>query len=242
MRLTDAQALVSTAKASANNGISAAVANAQMRQTYQMLQTEIQSLQETVDTSASELQTMVKAAALLSSVSEENTNQILNSIIEVINKALAVLFPNDPKTVDITRSLYRETHPHYNLVLKTNTGVTRAFNQSGTGLAQIISFLFTTCLIDARKGRNIMVMDELLNGLHPGAKSIVANLMLALTKRTHDPFQFVCVEYSMDIGKQYEVRKGELADGLSIITPWEGMLPYYAHQAALTNDAVGGTQ
>lgn len=239
MNISGAMALVNTAKANANAGISAAVANSQMRQTYQNLQSEIQVLQEDVDLSASTLKTMVKAATLLSSVSEDCTNQILNSIVEVINKALAVLFPNDPKTVEITRSLYRETHPHYNLVLKTKSGVPRAFNQSGTGLAQIISFLFTACLIDSRNGRNIMVMDELLSGLHPGAKSIVANLMLALTKRTHDPFQFICVEYSMDIGKQYEVRKGELENGLSVVTPWEGVMPYYAQQATANNIAGG---
>ena len=239
MNITNAFALANSARTNANDGLSTVLANTRVRATYQNLQSEIAELQSKIDTDAEKLQTLVKAAALLSSVSEENTNQILNAVIDVINKALAVLFPNDPKTVEITRSLYRETHPHYNLVLKTKSGVTRAFNQSGTGLAQIISFLFTTCLIDSRKGRNIMVMDELLSGLHPGAKGIVSNLMLALSKRKHDPFQFVCVEYSMDIGKQYEVRKGELENGLSIVEPWQGVLPYYAQQATVASMAGG---
>lgn len=226
--------VLDTAQGIARDSNTLAMANSKLREAYNLIKAEIDTLSNEVSVDAKELEVMIKASAILASVSEENTNQILTAITDVINKSLGVLFPKDPKTVEITHSLYRDTHPHYTLTLKTQTGIARTFNQSGTGLAQVISFLFTACLIDARRGRKIMVMDELLNGLHPDAKALVASLMLALSTRPHDPFQFICVEYGMDIGRQYEIRKGDLPNALSVAEPWENKssIGYYAYCAS----------
>lgn len=220
MNLDSARSLYSTAVESSREGITLAMANTKLRETYTVLKAEVDSLSSEIEVGCDTLNTMVKAAKILSSVSEECTNQVLNAITDVINKALQVLFPDDPKTIEIVHTVYRDTHPQYTLILRTQNGVPRAFNQSGTGLAQVISFLFTTCLIDARKGRNIMVMDELLSGLHPDAKGIVRDIMLALSTRKNDPFQFIIVEYGVDVGKQYEVCKSGDPRGLSTVHPW----------------------
>ena len=218
--LDQAKTVLAQSNELSREGITLAMTNSKLRDTYSQLKAEVDTLSKEISDGCTTLDVMVKAATILSSVSEDCTNQVLKAITDVINKSLGVLFPDDPKT-----------HPQYTLVLRTQNGVARAFNQSGTGLAQVISFLFTACLIDARKGRNIMVMDELLNGLHPSAKGIVRDIMLALSTRPHDPFQFVIVEYGVDIGKQYEVRKSGGKDGLSTVKPWaetssEG---YYSH-------------
>lgn len=151
-----------------------------------------------------------RASSILGSVADKNTETKISAITGVINKALAILFPDGSRSIELTQKMHNNAYPHFLVTLKVEDGQTRSFKQSGTGLAQVISFLFTACLIDARGGRKVMVMDELLNGLHPDAKGIVKDLMLALC----DKFQFVIVEYGMNIGKQYEVVK---SNGVSTI-------------------------
>lgn len=221
INLNNAVAVLNNASGIANDSITLAMANSKMRVSYANLKNEIEELTKIVKTDTKTLEDMIKASAILASVSEENTRVILDNIKMTINKSLEVLFPLDPKTIDIQKSMYRDTHPHYTITLTTSNGVARTFDQSGTGLGQVISFLFTVCLIDAREGRKIMVIDELLNGLHPDAKEIVGNLMTALTRRPHNPFQFVCVEYGLDIGKQYEIKKDTAKTGLSTATVFE---------------------
>ena len=154
-----------------------------------------------------------RASSILGSVADKNTEAKISAITGVINKALAILFPDGSRSIELTQKMHNNAYPHFLVTLKVEDGQTRSFKQSGTGLAQIISFLFTACLIDSRGGRKVMVMDELLNGLHPDAKGIVKDLILALC----DKFQFIIVEYGMNIGKQYEVVKENGVSSISAI-------------------------
>lgn len=169
----------------------------------------------------------IRACLLVANTADENTKATLDKITGVINRALALLFTEEKRTVTIKPSTYRNSYPHYNVIVTTENGMVRTFKQSGTGLGQVISFLFTLCLIDVRGGRKVLIMDELLNGLHPDAKAIVKDLMLSLNKR----FQFVCVEYGLDVGREYEIKKEGAVSG---VTLYDGR--YYRDTNSRIND------
>jgi len=166
------------------------------------LEEKYKHIQLQIESKAKELDVYLRASSLIGTVSDNMVKETLGVLTEVINRALAVLFPDDPRTVRIEHKMYRNAYPHFVVVLETGVDKkVRKFSQSGSGLAQMISFLFTVSLIDTRKARRLIIMDEVLNGLHPTAKKMMRDLMLAVSKT----FQFILVEYDYDIGKQYEV-------------------------------------
>lgn len=183
------------------------------------IKSQLESIAKELEEKGKTLEDMIRAATILGNVADENTQFILTKITGVINSALAEMFKEDKRSISIKQTMYRNVYPHFVVELETEEGVKRTFKQSGTGLAQVISFLFTVCLIDARKGRKLVVMDELLNGLHPDAKVIVKNLIKVLS----DKFQFVIVEYGVDIGKQYEVVK---TNAVADVIPYQGEAYY----------------
>lgn len=175
---------------------------------------QIEQLDEECKELGVKFDTYCRASAILGSVSDQNTTTKINAITGVINKALTILFPDDTRLVELKQTMYRNVYPHYNLNLLVEDEKKRSFKSSGTGIGQVISFLFTCCLIDARGGRKILVIDELLNGLHPDAKQKVKDLMLALS----DKFQFIVVEYGMDIGKEYRLTKKNTVSTAQVYT------------------------
>lgn len=190
------------------------LANSKMK-----IHNQLEEINKELEEKGQKLEDMIRAATILGNVADENTQFILGKITGVINSALAEMFRKDKRKISIKQVMYRNVYPHFVVELETEKGVKRTFKQSGTGLAQVISFLFTVCLIDARKGRKLVVMDELLNGLHPDAKIIIKNLIRVLS----DKFQFVIVEYGVDIGKQYEVVK---TSSVADVIPYQGEAYY----------------
>lgn len=149
---------------------------------------------------------MLEAQQLLTTVSDSNTTAVLDYITGIINKTLGELFPHDTRRIYLEKTMYREQHAHINITLQGTNGVTRDLElQSGTGIRQVISFLFQLCLIEIRKGRRLLIADELLSGLHPEAKRVISDIIQIFAE---DGFQFVFVEYGLDkLGKIYLVEK-----------------------------------
>lgn len=161
---------------------------------------------------------MIEALSLLATVSEDTTNSVLSFITGVVNKALAEIFPYSTRIIRLEKTLHAGMYPHINLIMEVEDGVTRNLVlQNGTGLRQIIAFLFTITLIEVRKGRRILVMDELLTGLHSKAKGIITDIMKIFAE---DGFQFVMVEHGVDnIGKMYLIEK---PNDVATATPLDG--------------------
>ena len=157
---------------------------------------------------------MLEAQQLLATISDNNTNAVLDYVTGVINKALAEIFPYEERRIYLDRTLYRDTYAHIKVKLVCG-GIERSMElQSGNGIRQIISFLFVLSLIEIRKGRRILIMDELLNGLHDTAKGIITDIMQIFAE---EGFQFVGVEYRVNnIGKLYLVEK---PGKISTVTP-----------------------
>lgn len=153
-----------------------------------------------------QLVVMLEAQRLLATVSEDNTTAVLDYITGVINKALAELFPYDKPRIFLEKKLHAGQHAHILVRLENSEGKMRDLVlQTGTGQRQVISFLFVISLIEIRKGRRLLIMDELLSGLHPEAKTIVTDIMKIFAE---GGFQFVMVEYGVNnLGKIYLVER-----------------------------------
>lgn len=164
---------------------------------------------------------LIEAQRLLSTISEENTVRTLDYITGVINNALAEIFQGEGRQVSLDKELYRGRYAHIKVHLTTSTGAQRNLDlQTGSGVKEVISFLFTVCLIAVRGGRRFLIMDELLSGLHADAKAIIAELMGVFTE---EGFQFLMVEYGLDnhkghsFGKIYNVESDNSAVPVSIV-------------------------
>lgn len=149
---------------------------------------------------------LLNAQKLLSTVSDDNTEATLLFVSGVINKALAEIFKGDTRRIHLSRKLYGGNKPHIVVELENGKGEKLDMSiQSGTGLRQIVSVLFVICLIEVRKGRRLLILDERLSGLHSEAKRILSEIMNIFAE---GGFQFIFVEYSLNtLGKLYNIEK-----------------------------------
>lgn len=149
---------------------------------------------------------LINAQKLLSTVSDDNTEATLLFVSGVINKALAEIFKGDTRRIYLSKKLYAGSKPHIVVELENGRGERLDMSiQSGTGLRQIISVLFVICLIEVRKGRRLVILDERLSGLHKEAKRILSEIIKIFAE---GGFQFIFVEYTLnDLGKLYSVEK-----------------------------------
>lgn len=190
----------------------------QERKTALEVQGKIDALTERLSKDTATYADMLEAQQLIASVSDKNTNAILDYVMGVINKTLAELFPNDSREISLKKTIYRNAYPQITLELTGSNGHKRDLTlQSGTGLRQVISFLFVVSIIEIRKGRRLLVMDELLSGLHPSAKKVIFDIIDIFAE---DGFEFACVEYGVnDRGKIYNV---ENINGKADVNPVDG--------------------
>lgn len=185
----------------------------------QELKKRIEAMQEKLTDMRNQYCVMIEAQQLLATVSDNNTTAVLDYITGIVNKALSEIFPHDSRRIFLEKKMHNNQYAHINIKLSGTGGKTRDLTlQSGTGLRQVISFLFVLSTIEIRKGRRFMVMDEILSGLHPEAKRIVMDIMQIFAE---EGFQFMMVEYGVNnVGRIYIVEK---PDKVSTVTPLDGV-------------------
>lgn len=185
----------------------------------QELKERIEAMQKKLTDMRNQYCVMVEAQQLLATVSDNNTTAVLDYITGIVNKALSEIFPHDSRRIFLEKKMHNNQYAHINIKLSGTGGKTRDLTlQSGTGLRQVISFLFVLSTIEIRKGRRFMVMDEILSGLHPEAKRIVMDIMQIFAE---EGFQFMMVEYGVNnVGRIYIVEK---PDKVSTVTPIDGV-------------------
>lgn len=187
-------------------------------QTLEKVKAQIDELSERITSMNNQYLNMLEAQQLLATVSDENTTAVLDYITSIINKTLGELFPHDNRRIYLEKSMFGGQHPHINIKLTGTDGHTRDLQlQTGTGLRQVISFLFILSFIEVRKERRLLIMDEILSGLHPEAKRIVTDIIQIFAE---EGFQFAMVEYGVnDLGKIYLVEK---PNKVATVTPLDG--------------------
>ena len=167
---------------------------------------EIKRLQKELDTLIADWETLQEGVTLLTGVSDENIRKVLDFTSSIINKTLAEVFKSDTRKINFLFKRYREIHSHIVIQLVNGHGTVLDMNlQTGTGLKQIVSALFTICLIEIRKGRRLVIFDERFSGLHKEAKAILVEILKIFAE---GGFQFIFVEYSLNnLGKIYNIEK-----------------------------------
>ena len=172
-----------------------------------ILLAELKSLEERIKDMNQRYAVMIEAQQLLGAVSEQNTNYVLDYVTGVINKTLAEMFPYDIPRVYLEKVMHAGKYPHIRVRLLNSAGETRdLIMQCGTGQRQVISFLYVVCLIELRKCRRILLMDEILSGLHITAKKVVMDIMQIFAE---EGFQFIFIEHSgmENFGRRYIIEK-----------------------------------
>lgn len=163
---------------------------------------EFQKLDDELNT---EYKNSIEAQQLLGTVADENANRILDYTTGIINKTLSEVFPNNPDRISLERKIHGEKHPHINLKIKNPDGKERDIALGkGTGLQQIVSFLYRICLLEVTGGRKLIIQDELLSGIHPEVSKIIEDVMMIFAE---GGFQFLVVDYNLStiFGKTYQV-------------------------------------
>lgn len=143
--------------------------------TRNKLQDKVISLNKDIIDNNKKIETMVRAKQLLSVVSDDTLNATVEYITSVINKVLADIFENtgNQYTIQLHKELYRGRYTHVTLELYED-GFRRDFKiSSGMGIRQVISFLYTICLIEESGKRKFIILDEVLSNLnHEAAEAV----------------------------------------------------------------------
>ena len=129
------------------------------------------------------------AIEILRKVSDEAVSKAYGFLEQSLNTALARMFENTTRKIEIYEFTRNGQYPQLELKLHVGNGKIRSLkSDSGHGLAQIVSLLSILSLIVITGSRRILVMDEIISGLSVHNRKIVNDILWSFTEIG---FQFI---------------------------------------------------
>lgn len=159
----------------------------------QSLESTIQGLMEENEENKEAIDIATHAIEILRKVSDEAVGKAYQFLQESLNSALAKMFQNTTRKIEIKESLRANQYPQLDLILHVGNNKTRSLKtDSGHGLAQIVSLLSILSIIVITGSRRILVMDEVISGLSVRNRQIVSDILWTFTQIG---FQFLINEH-----------------------------------------------
>lgn len=157
-----------------------------------MLESSIAEYQTKLKNALEEYEVNSNAVKLLQSVSSSSVQESYRFIETNINEALKRIFPDRVRTIKLEESS-RGNYPQLELSLIVENGVKRSLSDnSGHGIAQVVSALCTLCLIVIRGARRLVVLDEVTSGMDRDTRAMFEQIMWDFSTIG---FQFIAVEH-----------------------------------------------
>lgn len=167
--------------------------NAAAIKSKETLENTINQLIKNNEANKEALDIATHAIEILKAVSDEAVSNAYKVLQESLNSALARIFINTTRQIEIKESLRGNQYPQLELILHIGNGKTRSIkSDSGHGIAQIISLLSILNLIVLTGSRRILVMDEILSGLSVRSREIITDILWTFTEIG---FQFIICEH-----------------------------------------------
>ena len=133
------------------------------------------------------------AILILRQVSDEAVSKAYGFLEKSLNSALARMFTNTTRKIEIKEFTLKNQYPQLQLILHVGNRKTRSLKtDSGHGLAQIVSLLSILSLIVITGSRRILVMDEIISGVSVHNRKVINDILWTFTEIG---FQFVVNEH-----------------------------------------------
>ena len=137
--------------------------NKAAKKSKEALETSIREIMDKNKENREALDIATHAIEILQKVSDEAVGKAYRFLEQSLNSALAKMFTKTTRKIELKESLRNNQYPQLKIILHVGNGKTRSLkNDSGHGLAQIVSLLSILSLIVITGSRRILVMDEIL--------------------------------------------------------------------------------
>jgi hypothetical protein len=153
-----------------------------------------------------------KALKIFQKVSDERNKTAKEALETVINWALSKIFTDQSYEMKIEE--YNDARSGKTMevyLIDTNTGKSRSLKlQTGTALAQIVSFLMLLTVIKFADASKVLMLDEVFSGLEDtDAVLMFSDILTSLAK--NEGFQIIIVEQNSLISDNPEFKRVNVA-------------------------------